>query len=358
MMRLMKYALVLLIVSVLTTSLTAQNQEGQPAPQRPFLGARISAEIPDLVRKHLRLQPDQGLLVENIYRDGPADKAGLDKDDILLSIDEKPLTNPHELFRTMWEIGVGGSATVEFIHMGQLCKTTITFEAMGPQFRFDHTGWKYPIEPDESMIFRPGRMFRRRPGDREWIEIPFDQLKEQFESRDSQLPKLGTQYHFLHDDGRTAFTIVIEGNPNEPTATVIVKTPEKEYFTTISQIDRLPQEYQQTVKNDIEKAKKTFERGRNLKLPPEFDFSKFPPFPPDIRHSQRTEARGEEARSEESRGGENDASRSETADKDDSGTPQEHLERQLEILSRQIEQMRERQKALEALLKEKTQQTN
>ena len=349
----LNYGLVILMVSVLSLPLAGQNEDRQPPPPRPYLGARLSSDIPDLLRKHLQLEPEQGLLIENIFRNSPADKAGLDKDDIILSINNEPLTNPHELFRTMRNIGIGDSATAEVIHLGQLRNVTITFEAMGPQFRFDRSGWKYPIEPDESMIFRPGRMFRRQPGDREWIEIPFEQIKEQAQSGQSQLPNLGTQYHFLHDDGQSEFTIVIEGNPNEPTATVIVKTPDKEYFTTAGQIDMLPREYQQTVKNDIEKAKQTFERGRNLRFPPQIDFSQWQQFFTEGGRPPRPDSRGPDPR-----GRDGDWRRPEQKTQEDPPGSEERLERQLEMLIRQIEQMQERQKALEALLEEKSQDSD
>ncbi len=305
-------------------------------PARPYLGARLSSEVPDLLRKHLRLEPEQGLLVENIFRSSPADKAGLEKDDILLSMNGKPLKSPQELFRIIRDVSIGGTATVELIRLGKHIETSITFEAVEADFWFDLSAWKYPIEPEESMVVRPGRMFQMRPGERDWIEIPFDPSQ----GGDSRTPNIGAQYHFLHDDGQKEFTVVIEGNPNEPGASVTVKTPDKEYFTTAGQIEMLPQEYQQTVKNDIDKARKSFENGRNMKIPSRVDFSRWHEFLPEGGRPPRPDQRGGDQRGPDQRGG---GPRGEDT----------RLESQLENLNRQIEELLKQQKALEARIKER-----
>lgn len=304
-----------------TTAETTATNEKPPVP-RLYLGARLSAEIPDLLRKHLQLEPDQGLLIENIFRNSPADKAGLDKDDILLTLDGAPFKSAREFYQSLRGFNAGKTLTVKLIHLGQPKQVTITLEAMAADFRPDKSNWKYPLEPDESMIIRPGRMFHQQPGEKDWIEIPRDQLK----NTDAKQPDLTAQYHFLHDDGQKEFTIVIAGNPGEPNALITVKTPDKEYFTTASQIDKLPQEYQQTVRHDIEKAKQSFESGRNPRIPSRVDFSKLQEYiaGPDGR-PLRPDSRGLDPRQDS----------------------------KLEALTQQIQQLVERQKELEAYLKEK-----
>lgn len=319
----------LLAATVLSVRFAAAD-EPQTRQPRPYVGARLSSDIPDLLRKHLGLEPEQGVLVENIYRDGPADKAGLEKDDILLSVDGTPLSHPHEIYRYIRQVGAEQTITVELIHRGQTKQVAIRLEPMDGLFRRDRSGWKYPIEPDESMIIRPGRMFRMPPGQREWIEIPLDQLDEDT----VRVPDLDVQYHFLHDDGQTEFTVVIEGNPNKPDASITVKTPDKEYFTTLQQVDKLPSEYRQTVLNDVEKAKQTFEQGRNLRIPAHLDFSRWQQRLAEGRRAPRTERRPE------------------LRDDDESLSPEQRLERQLETLTHQIEEMQQRQKQLEAHLQD------
>ncbi len=327
---LIKLGMVLLLPAALVFMRPVQADQRQPPKPRPYLGARLSGDVPDLLRTHLDLGPEQGLLVQNIYRDGPADKAGLAKDDILLSVNDKPLTSVRDLYRTIHDVGIDESIIIERIHRGQLTTATVTLEQLQWSYLRDRSGWKYPIEPEESMVIRPGRMFRMPPGEREWIEIPLDQLERE---EDMRVPDLDVQYHFLHDDGQEEFTIIIEGNPHAPDASVTIKTPDKEYFATARQVDKLPSAYRQTVLSDIKKAKETYEQGRNLRIPAHIDFS---------RWQQRL---AEGRRSETRRG---DAS-----DPDETLTTEQRLERQLQALTRQIEHLQRRQQQLEADLKDR-----
>ena len=293
-------------------------EEVKPSVPRLYLGARLSSDIPDLLRKHLRLNPEQGLLIENIFRNSPADKAGLDKDDILLTVEGMPLVNPREFYRSLREFSVGQTLTVTLIHLGQPKQATLTLEPMADDFWSDKSNWKYPLEPDESVIIRPGRMFHKEPGRKEWVEIPLDQIK----NTDAKQPDIRAQYHFLHDDGQKEFTVIITGSPAEPNALITVKTPDKEYFTSAGQVDKLPQKYLQTVRHDIEKAKQAYESGRNPRIPSQVDFSKLQDFFP-----------GPEERPQ----------RPDLQDPDG----------QLEALTKQIQQLEQRQKELEASLKER-----
>lgn len=310
----------LICIALLTTAaplILQAAEEPKQSPPRPYLGARLSADVPDLLRTHLQIAPDQGLRVENIFRNGPADKAGLDKDDILLTLEGNPLREPGDVYRRLRELGVGATITVELVHRGQRKSTQITLEPMMPEFRLDKINWKYPLEPEESIVIRPGRMFQMRPGQREWIEIPIEQLSQ----TDKTLPNLGAQYHFLHNDGQTEFTVVIAGNPNEPAASVTVKTADKEYFATAEQIDKLPAAYQQSVRLDIEKAKHSYDRGKNLKIPAKIDPSQWQ----QLFDGTSSQAKGENP----------------------------DLTVQIKSLTEQLIQIENRQKAFETYLKEK-----
>ncbi len=312
-----QYIAILLLTVGLPATLYANEPAPQPAAPRPYLGARLSGELPDLLRKHLNIEPDRGLLVENIFRSSPADKAGLDKDDILLTLEGKPIAAPGDFYRRLREMGVGTAVTVELIHCGQRKSTQIILETMAPEFRSDKTNWKYPLEPEESIVIRPGRMFQMRPGQREWIEIPIDQLTQ----TDKPLPNLGAQYHFLHNDDQTEFTVVIAGNPNEPTASIIVKTADKEYFAAADQIDKLPEAYRQSVRLDIEKAKQSYDHGKNLKIPAKIDSAQWQAFFGPTTGGTKADSPNQTA--------------------------------QLKALTEQLMQIETRQKALEAYLKEK-----
>jgi hypothetical protein len=313
--------LTLSMMSGLLSPLSAATDEKQPSP-RLYLGARLNAEIPELLRKHLRLEPDQGLLVENIFRNSPADKAGLDKDDILLTFEGMTLKNAREFYRSLREFNAGKAATIKLIHLGQPKQVVIILEAVAADFTgfrmTDKSNWKYPLEADESVVIRPGRMFHKQPGEKEWVEVPLDQLT----NTAAKQPDIGAQYHFLHDDGQKEFTVVIAGNPAEPNALIAVKTPDKEYFSTADQIDKLPQGYQQTVRYDIEKAKQSGESRQNTRIPSQVDLSRLQEF---LARQEGSEPQGS----------------------------QQRLDSKLETLTKQMQQMEDRQKELETYLKEK-----
>ena len=64
-------------------------------PSRPWLGMLVHDD-------------DDALVVVGIYRDCPADRAGLRPGDIVLRVDGKPVHNLAHMFRTVWSLGDAG----------------------------------------------------------------------------------------------------------------------------------------------------------------------------------------------------------------------------------------------------------
>jgi S1-C subfamily serine protease len=52
--------------------------------------------------------PDDHLTIVGIYRDCPADRAGLKPGDIILSVNEQPVESLANMFREVWRIGQAG----------------------------------------------------------------------------------------------------------------------------------------------------------------------------------------------------------------------------------------------------------
>jgi serine protease Do len=74
------------------------------APDASGLG--LSLEQADrAVRAQLGLPNDRGLVVASLTEDGPAARAGLQENDILLTLDEKPLDRPDDLVVRLKEAG-------------------------------------------------------------------------------------------------------------------------------------------------------------------------------------------------------------------------------------------------------------
>src|SRR5262249_13389194 len=65
-------------------------------PADETLGATLEP-VADLLRAQLELPPDRGLMVAAVTGDGPAARAGLEQNDILLTLADKPLAKADDL---------------------------------------------------------------------------------------------------------------------------------------------------------------------------------------------------------------------------------------------------------------------
>jgi serine protease Do len=88
----------------------------QPAPPAFWIGVTVSPVEPAL-RAHLKLPSDQGLIAAEVIADGPAAKSGLHVDDILLTMDEKPLRDQAGLVDLVQK-AAEKSVPVEIVHEG------------------------------------------------------------------------------------------------------------------------------------------------------------------------------------------------------------------------------------------------
>jgi S1-C subfamily serine protease len=65
------------------------------SPPRPWLGMLVHDDNHDLT-------------VVGVYRNCPADKAGLRPGDVIVSIDDEPVAGLANMFRQMWSLGSAG----------------------------------------------------------------------------------------------------------------------------------------------------------------------------------------------------------------------------------------------------------
>ncbi len=89
----------------------------QPPASQFWIGVSV-ADIEPALRAQLRLPANKGLLVNQVFKDSPADKAGLKVNDILLSIDGKPLLDQKKLIELVQASGEK-TVTVEVLHEGK-----------------------------------------------------------------------------------------------------------------------------------------------------------------------------------------------------------------------------------------------
>ncbi len=98
--------------------------------QRGILGISISA-IDDSKAKDLALESVEGVHITGITLDGGADDAGLQKDDVIISINGVPIRSMPELQEQVARYRPGNTVRVGFIRKGQRKSTKVTLKNRG-----------------------------------------------------------------------------------------------------------------------------------------------------------------------------------------------------------------------------------
>lgn len=239
---------------------TEAGAKSEPEGKHAYMGIKLDkTPLPDLLKKHLGLLPDQGIRIMNVYRDGPADKAGLERDDIIVGFQGKDVNNNNELVYAVRKAGVGSEVTLEIIHLGKRKTVEVKLETFN-----DKVDMKYPPEPESEVVWLPEKVFKLPPGEGNWIEIPFEDLPGNLEfivkmPSENGLPGFINEvymFHFTNPDGET-YTITIKGNPNNDDTKITVRVGETEYKTKVGAIGELPEKYRASVEESLEKARKS-----------------------------------------------------------------------------------------------------
>ena len=234
---------------LITTALYADSESGQ---NRAYLGVGLDpAPLPDLLIKHLGLSPDQGIRICNICRNSPADKAGLDRDDIIIGFQGKDVTDRQEFVDAVGKTSVGTEVSLEIIHLGKRKTIKLKLEKFGDELDF-----KYPPEPEIVQSWQPGRLFQLRPGDEGWIQVPFGDVEANIKKFFKDL------YCYHHFEDGESYTVTIEGNPNDEDTQIVVRIGDTEYKTTVERIDKLPEKYRATAKQDLKNAREAYEQKK------------------------------------------------------------------------------------------------
>jgi hypothetical protein len=271
--------------------------QSEPEGGHAYMGIKLDRiPLPDLLRKHLGLSPDQGIRIINVYRDAPGDKAGLERDDIIIGFQGKDVNNNDELVSAVRKAGVGSEVTLEIIHLGKRKTVEVKLEAFNGKVDL-----KYPPEPESEMVWRPSKVFKLQPGEGNWVEIPFEELPGNLELNikmpfEDGSPGSINEVHMFHfnADGET-YTITINGNPNNNDTEITVRVGETEYKTKVGAIGELPEKYRASVEESLEKARKsprerTTEKKVDIDEKLNFPFnSPVPPIGPDDKMFDRIE---------------------------------------------------------------------
>jgi hypothetical protein len=235
---------------------------GQEA--KAFIGIQLdSSPLPELLTKHLGLDPNEGVRILNIAKDSPAKNAGLDRDDLIISFQGKTVTGMDQLVDAVHELPVRGKVTMEAIHLGK--HKNVQFETAPTP---ENPQWIYPSEPQFEVSWGPGRIFRLNPNGGNWIEVPFDNVPNLGDL--PMMKRLFAERYLTHHATASgeSYSITIEGDPKDPNTPITVQSAQSKYSATIGKIDSLPEQYRAAARESVVNAKKeASQRVRIGKLP-------------------------------------------------------------------------------------------
>ena len=100
--------------------------------RRGYLGVRTQVVSNDNARSY-GLKTAQGAIVQSIVADSPADKGGLERGDLILSIDGKPLEASRLLSRRIAEAEIGKTIEIEVIRRKKRKTLEVTIERLKEQ---------------------------------------------------------------------------------------------------------------------------------------------------------------------------------------------------------------------------------
>jgi membrane-associated protease RseP (regulator of RpoE activity) len=107
----------------------AENAEEEAAPEAPkyWIGLQGRPIDSAVLRTHLQLADDVGVLVENVVPDSPAEKAGLRQHDIIVAVNGEPISDLRALQNVVAE---GGKKAIELkvIRLAKEMKISVTPE--------------------------------------------------------------------------------------------------------------------------------------------------------------------------------------------------------------------------------------
>ena len=97
--------------------------------RRGYIGIRTQAVTRDLARAY-GLEETKGALIRAVIADGPADKAGLQKGDLIVSVGDRDIDDTRVLFRAIAEAPIDEGVKVDYIRKKKQRSTTVTIERL------------------------------------------------------------------------------------------------------------------------------------------------------------------------------------------------------------------------------------
>lgn len=98
---------------------------GREEKRAGFLGIGF-AELPEALAEHLDLEKGTAVMVGNVWKDSPAQKAGIAKNDVIVSVDGKPVRDARDLAGYLETKSAGDVVKLEVIHKAKKAELETT----------------------------------------------------------------------------------------------------------------------------------------------------------------------------------------------------------------------------------------
>jgi hypothetical protein len=193
------------------------------------------APLPKVLDQQLDLK-GQGILVGHVEPDGPAAKAGIQEDDILLAVGEQSITNPADLMKAV-DASEGKEMTLKVLRAGKTVSVSVTPEART-------TGSSNIISRHSDEDLKELRDLERKI--REKLEALGVDLRMQFIQPGRLLPE-GADFMFERKiDFPDDLSVEIRKQGKEP-AQIEVKQGDQSWTVVENDLDELPDEVRRHV---------------------------------------------------------------------------------------------------------------
>lgn len=162
------------------------------------LGVRLMP-VPELLRVHLGLEEGQGQMIINVVADSGADKAGLERYDVITGADGEQVADYQAFVDHIQSVGAGAEVKLTVISSGQKREVAVT---LGSQPEGEPE-WNYSGGPTDTTREPQTRTYRwsfpPQPFDDEGSPFEFPEGLDRFFRKEYRLP----------DEGEGGGTVII-----------------------------------------------------------------------------------------------------------------------------------------------------
>ncbi len=153
-----------------------RNLFGWYQANRAFLGVQLHAINEDLA-PYFGIKAGEGVLILNVEKNSPAEKAGLKSGDVIVKIEDETVSKPRDVYEIISEFDEDEEVTIEIIRQNKKQTISVKLEARGI---------------DEDIINFPQRMireFRWRKGPEKSIDLWLPEIPDDEKDREIIIKK-------------------------------------------------------------------------------------------------------------------------------------------------------------------------